>query len=87
MISRATVSFRGAYIQLPQQIQRRASEAYRLFVDKPSHPSLRFRQVHPSRPIYSVRITLAYRALGVREGDGIIWFWIGTHDDYERLIA
>ena len=87
MISRTTASFRRAYGELPQHIQRRAREAYRLFTDNPSHPSLRFRQVHPARPIYSVRITLGYRALGVRDGDVIIWFWIGLHGEYERLIA
>jgi len=60
--------FPQGYGQLPQHIQRRATEAYRLFIDNPSHPSLRFRQV------YTTRITLAYRALGVREGDEMIWF-------------
>jgi hypothetical protein len=47
---------------------------------------LRFKLVHPTRPIYSVRIGLAYRALGVRDGDGIIWFWIGSPTDYDRLL-
>ena len=46
----------------------------------------RFKLVHTSRPIYSVRIGLAYRALGVRDGDEIIWFWIGSHTDYDRLL-
>ena len=87
MNSRTTASFRRTYNGLPQHIQRRAREAYRLFTDNPSHPSLRFRQVRPTRPIYSVRITLAYRALGIIEGDEVIWFWIGTHGDYERLIS
>jgi hypothetical protein len=67
-------------------VQRRARAAYRLFRQEPSHPSLRFKLVHPSRPIYSVRIGLAYRALGVRDGDEIIWFWIGSHADYDRLL-
>jgi hypothetical protein len=52
-----------------------------------SHPSLRFKLVHPTRPIYSVRIGLGYRALGVRDADTIVWFWIGSHDDYDRLLA
>ncbi len=38
-------------------------------------------------PIYSVRIGLDYRALGVREGDDIVWFWIGSHADYDRLVS
>jgi hypothetical protein len=28
-----------------------------------------------------------YRALGVKEGDEIIWFWIGSHADYDRLLS
>jgi len=48
---------------------------------------LHFKQVHPRRPIYSVRISLEYRALGIREDDVVIWFWIGTHTDYEKIIA
>jgi len=67
-------------------VQRRARAAYRLLQQDPSHPSLRFKLVHASRPIYSVRIGLAYRALGVRDGDVIIWFWIGSHADYDRLL-
>lgn len=51
----------------------------------PHTPSLQFRQVHPSGPIYSASVGLGYRALGVREGDVVIWFWIGSHADYDRL--
>jgi hypothetical protein len=43
--------------------------------------------VHPTRPIYSARVTLGYRALGVRDGDTMIWFWIGSHSDYDGMIS
>jgi hypothetical protein len=55
-------------------------------VSDPAHPSLRFKLVHPTRPIYSVRIGLDYRALGLREGDTMVWFWIGSHAEYDRLV-
>jgi hypothetical protein len=84
--SRTSERFRLAFGRLPARVQTRARTAYRLFRQDPSHPSLRFKQVHPSRPIYSVRIGLAYRALGVRDGDEIIWFWIGSHSDYDQLL-
>lgn len=45
------------------------------------------KRVHPTEPIFSVRITSSYRALGVRTGEEIVWFWIGTHAAYERLLA
>jgi len=87
MNSRTTERFRACFARLPQEIQRQAREAYTRFVDNPSHPGLRFKQVHPVQPVYSVRISLDYRALGVREGDTMVWFWIGPHSDYERLLA
>ena len=51
-----------------------------------AYPALQFKQVHPTRPIYSVRVGMDYRALGVREGDDLVWFWIGTHAGYDNLI-
>jgi len=82
-----TERFRRALQDLPVAVQQRARRAYATFRQDPRHPSLRFKQVHPTRPIYSARIGLGYRALGVREGETIIWFWIGSHADYDRLLA
>ena len=65
-------------------MQERARGAYALFVQDNTHPSLQFKRVHPTRPIYSVRVTQDYRALGVVEGDSIVWFWIGDHEDFDR---
>jgi hypothetical protein len=72
---------------LPEQVQRQARAAYRQFERNPSHPSLRFKPIHAIRPIYSARISGDYRAVGVREGDEIIWFWIGSHADFDRLAS
>jgi mRNA-degrading endonuclease RelE of RelBE toxin-antitoxin system len=85
--SRTTRRFRKAFSRLPKPVQERAREAYRRFVENPDHPGLRFKQVHPTEPIYSVRIGRNYRALGVREDDAMIWFWIGSHADYDDLIS
>jgi hypothetical protein len=52
----------------------------------PAHPSLRLKRVHPSRPVWSVRITRDHRGLGVAAGGGIVRFWIGSHADYDRLL-
>ena len=67
-------------------MQDQARLAYRLFRDNPEHPSLRFKPVHPTRPIYSARVGLGYRALAVRDGEAVIWFWIGSHADYDHLL-
>ena len=57
-----------------------------LFDEDPSHPSLRFKQVHSTRPIFSARVTLNHPTLAVRKGDTWIWFWIGSHSDYDTLL-
>jgi len=87
MKSHTTERFRKAFQDLPAEIQEQARKAYKLFKQNPRHPGLRFKRVHPSQAIYSVRAGLGYRALGVRDGDNIIWFWIGSHADYDKLVA
>jgi len=73
-------------VALPEEVQLQAAKAYRQFKVDPWHSSLRFKQVHPSQPIYSVRITIGNRAVGRRDEKGMLWFWIGSHADYERLL-
>ncbi len=87
MISHTTQAFRTAFAQLPAQVQQQAREAYTLFQQNPSHPSLRWKQVHPTEPIYSVRVGRGYRAVGRRDADEIIWFWIGPHAAYDQLLT
>ena len=87
MRSRTTTRFRRAFSVLPERVQRQARQAYGIFQQNQHHPSLRFKQVHPTMPIYSVRISLDYRALGVRAGEDIVWFWIGSHADYDKVIS
>jgi hypothetical protein len=86
MRSHTTERFRARFDDLPARVQRQARGAYRLFQRDPFHPSLRFRLVHPTRPIYSARINGGYRAVGVRDDEEIVWFWIGPHAEYERLL-
>ena len=60
------------YRTLSEDVRQQARHAYSLFRQDPHHPSLRFRQVHPTRPIFSARVGLHYRAIGIREGNDII---------------
>ena len=85
MTSRATPRFWASYRDLPSEIKEAARKAYRLLRNDVQHPSLQFKRVHVREPIYAVRVTLGYRALGFLEGDEI-WFWIGTHAEYDRLL-
>ncbi|MGO9599906.1 MAG: hypothetical protein ACLP7Q_18100 [Isosphaeraceae bacterium] len=74
------------YRALPEQVREQAKRTYELFQRDPRHPSLRFRQVHPTRPVFSVRVGLHYRAVGILEEGDIFWFWIGSHAEYDRLL-
>ena len=87
MISVTTQRFRKAYTGLPQQIKESARRAYKTWKENPNHASLQFKQIHKTQAVYSVRINLAYRALGLKQGNTIIWFWIGSHAEYDKLIA
>lgn len=87
MKSRTTAQFRKAFANLPEKIQQQTGEAYRQFKENPSHISLRFKKVHPQLPIYSARISKDYRAVGQLEGDTVIWFWVGSHADYDKLLS
>jgi hypothetical protein len=84
--SLTTPRFRKLYAALPQKDQALAQKAFQLWLDDPTHRSLRFKEVDPRARMYSVRISARLRALGIRNGDQITWIWIGDHDEYERLI-
>ena len=83
MKSQATSKFWDAYSALPENLQRLALKQYRLWLSDPRHPSVNFKKVGR---YWSARVTDDYRALGVMTGDTVIWFWIGGHADYERII-
>jgi hypothetical protein len=86
MNSQALPQFWKLYYQLPSDVRRRAAKTYHIWRIHPHSPGLQFKLVGNRRPVYSVRITNAYRALGLLDGDTIYWFWIGAHDEYERII-
>ena len=86
MKSRLTKGFRKRFDRLPVDIQDQAKAAYRLWKVDPYYPSLHFKRIDPEEPIYSVRIGLHYRAVGIWVGDTILWNFIGTHEEYNHLL-
>ena len=86
MNSKAAQQFWKLYNRLPTQEQQRARKAFEIWKINPSTPGLRFKRVSDAEPICSARISDNYRVLGLLEGDTIIWFWIGRHDEYERML-
>lgn len=80
----ANPQFWDHYHRLPQDIQRRADKAFALLKENPRHPSLRFEKKGKG---WSVRVSSGYRALAKERAEGLVWCWIGPHDEYERLIG
>ena len=87
MKSATLPSFWTAYRFLPVSIKRSARKSYRLWEQNPFHPSLHFKCVNTAENVWSVRIKLGYRALGIFDNDVVTWFWIGGHDEYERFFS
>ena len=87
LTSRRMPHFRALLAALPAEAQRQAHDAYGLFKQNPRHPSLHFKRINPTDPaLYSARVGDHYRVLGLLEGDTITWNWIGTHEQYNKLI-
>ncbi|MBN1470819.1 MAG: hypothetical protein JW925_03495 [Syntrophaceae bacterium] len=75
--------FWDCYRKLPQNIQELADTNFSLLKENPSYPSLHLKKTGKFR---SVRIGMHYRALGVELPEGLLWFWIGSHADYDKII-
>jgi mRNA-degrading endonuclease RelE of RelBE toxin-antitoxin system len=87
MKSSVTKAFRKQLSQLPESVQEQATKAYALWRSDPYHNSLQFKRVSQRQPIYSARIGLNYRVLGLLEEEQIYWFWIGAHAEYDELLG
>jgi len=85
MKSQTLPSFWTAYRSLPEGVKKEARKAYQLWKRSPFHPSLHFKCVNRKEHIWSLRIALGYRAVGIFQRDTVTWFWVGSHDDYERF--
>ncbi len=87
MISHINAEFRELFAKLPVHVQESARKNYQLWKRDPYHRSLQFKQVHPTEPVWSVRVALGWRAVGWRVNEVIIWYWIGSHSDYDKLLS
>jgi len=79
----ATPAFWNAYANLPLQVRNLADKNYALLKRNPNHASLRFKRLGK---YWTVRVGLRYRAIAIDGGDDVVWFWIGSHSDYDKLI-
>jgi hypothetical protein len=72
---------------LPIERQKAARSAYRLWRDDPMHPSLHYKSIAGRENLVSARIGRGWRVVGAREGELVVWFWIGPHHEYEKVIG
>ena len=79
-----TPRFWKGYEALPAEIQELADKNYALLQSNPHHPSLHFRKIGE---VWSVRVGMHYRAVAEERQEGLVWFWIGPHAEYDRLLA
>lgn len=80
----AANSFWKCYNALPDGVRKLADESHRLLESNPQHPSLHLKK---AGRFWSVRVGLHYRALAVENDAGLIWIWIGSHSEYDRLLG
>ena len=80
---RTIQSFWECYAALPQDVRARADKQFALLLRNPAHPSLQLKRVGA---LWAVRVSKDWRGLAMREADTFYWFWIGGHDEYERLL-
>ncbi|WIG58279.1 MAG: hypothetical protein OJF49_001024 [Ktedonobacterales bacterium] len=85
--NRTTKQFRKLLANLPDDVQRQAKKAFKLYETNPGHPSLNFERLNTKGEYYSARANQQYRVLAKRKSDHMLWFWIGPHDEYEKLLS
>lgn len=86
MTSQITDDFLICFQRLPDSIREKARKAYRLWRNDPRHPSLHYKRIHATDPLYAVRVGIDWRVLGLLENDTMTWFWIGSHAQYDQII-
>jgi hypothetical protein len=79
----ASPGFWEAYEKLPESVRALADKNYALLKENPRRPSLQLKKVGR---FWSVRVGSRYRALAVEENQNLIWFWIGSHADYDAIV-
>ncbi|MBI3946990.1 MAG: hypothetical protein HY321_13785 [Armatimonadetes bacterium] len=83
MRHRATPQFWSLYHRLPEEVRELSDRCYDVLRRNPRHPSLRMKK---TGRFWTVRVGLHYRAVAVEHEGDLIWFWIGTHAEYDRLL-
>ena len=76
--------FWACYTALPLEIRELADKNFALLKDNPRHPSLQLNRIGA---LWSARVGSDYRALALDDSRGFVWFWIGSHAEYDQILA
>ncbi|MEO6754423.1 MAG: hypothetical protein ABIP85_21825 [Chthoniobacteraceae bacterium] len=87
MISKTTARFWQCYASLPAEVRKLADKGYAVWLADPGHGSLHFKKLAGQEALWSVRVGRQYRALARRDGDLVVWVWIGHHSEYDRILS
>jgi hypothetical protein len=85
--SYCTDDFWKLFDRLPAHVQKQADIAYKRFKRDPAYPSLQFKCIDRKKQTYSARVGISYRVVGQKRDDTILWYWIGSHEDYNHLLS
>jgi len=84
--SHTTSAFRNLLAALPNRVRRDARKAWRMWLADRGAPGLQFKKLKLNGDYWSARVNDDHRVVGVMRGGAIVWFWVGSHHDYERLL-
>lgn len=88
MLSKRTKTFKKLFDRLSDEVKENARKQYRLFCEDPSHPSLGLKPIGSTRnnkiKAYEVTVGMGYRAAYFQDEDVYVWFWIGTHNSFDK---
>lgn len=80
-------SYWGSFDELPEDIRKLAEKNYKLWKENHSAPGLRFKKIHKDLPIFSFRVGMRHRTVGVETPEGkVVWFWVGSFETFEETI-
>ena len=80
-------SYWASFEDLPEDVKKLAEKNYNLWRESHNTPGLRFKQIHKTQPIYSFRVGMKHRTVGIEAPDGkVAWFWVGSFNSFKATI-
>jgi mRNA-degrading endonuclease RelE of RelBE toxin-antitoxin system len=75
-----TAGFDRLFRRLPKELRLKTYEKLALFLEDPSHPSLRVKKMKGTDAIWEMSVTMNYRITFEVDGERVLLRRIATHD-------